>query len=55
MANPDTGERDARLLRILTTEFDQAEPTLGILLLPANGGTGTIRVGDEVVLQPVGD
>lgn len=47
MANPDTGERDARLLRLLTSEFDQSEPTLGILLLPAEGG-GTIRVGDDV-------
>ncbi|RAZ32950.1 MOSC domain-containing protein [Microbacterium sp. SMR1] len=50
MANPDTGERDARLLRVLTTEFDQAEPTLGILLLPAAGG-GAVRVGDEVVVE----
>lgn len=50
MANPDTGERDARLLRVLTTEFDQAEPTLGILLLPADGG-GVVRVGDEVVVE----
>jgi uncharacterized protein YcbX len=53
MANPDTGERDARLLRILTSEFDQVEPTLGILLLPADGQTGTIRVGDDVTLEPV--
>lgn len=50
MANPDTGERDTRLLRVLTTEFDQAEPTLGILLLPAAGG-GVVRVGDEVVVE----
>ncbi len=50
MANPDTGERDARLLRVLTAEFDQAEPTLGILLLPAAGG-GVVRVGDEVVVE----
>lgn len=50
LANPDTGERDARLLRVLTTEFDQAEPTLGILLLPTAGG-GAVRVGDEVVLE----
>ncbi len=47
-ANPDTGERDARLLRVLTTEFGQDEPTLGILLLPAAGG-GVIRVGDEII------
>lgn len=49
-ANPDSGERDARLLRVLTTEFEQEEPTLGILLLPAAGG-GVIRVGDEVELE----
>lgn len=48
-ANPDTGERDARLLRVLTTEFAQEQPTLGILLLPTDGG-GTIRVGDEVTV-----
>lgn len=46
-ANPDTGERDARLLQTLTREIGQAEPTLGILLLPVAGG-GSIRVGDEV-------
>lgn len=49
-ANPDTGVRDARLLRVLTGEFGQHEPTLGILLLPVAAG-GTIRVGDEVVLD----
>lgn len=49
-ANPDTGVRDARLLRVLTSEFGQDTPTLGILLLPADGG-GTIRVGDDVVLD----
>ncbi|KQZ07894.1 hypothetical protein ASD19_11735 [Microbacterium sp. Root53] len=48
-ANPDTGERDAGLLRILTREFAQAEPTLGILLLPEAAG-GEIRVGDPVRL-----
>jgi uncharacterized protein YcbX len=51
MADPDTGERDARLLRILTTEFGQPEPTLGILLLPVDGG-GRIAVGDDVSLEP---
>ncbi len=50
MANPDTGERDARLLRILTTQFAQDEATLGVLLLPADGG-GTVRVGDAVTLD----
>jgi len=49
-ANPDTGVRDARLLRLLTTEFGQDEPTLGILLLPAGSG-GIVRVGDEVVVD----
>ena len=37
MANPDTGERDARLLGVL-------------LLLPAEGG-GVIREGDEVRVE----
>lgn len=46
-ANPDTGVRDARLLRVLTTDFGQDEPTLGILLLPVGAG-GTIRTGEEV-------
>lgn len=50
MANPDTGVRDARLLRILTTQFEQPEPTLGILLLPVDGG-GTVRVGDPVIVS----
>jgi uncharacterized protein YcbX len=50
LANPDTGVRDARLLRVLTAGFDQAEPTLGILLLPA-GGRGSIRVGDAVTVD----
>lgn len=49
-ANPDTGQRDARLLRVLTTEFAQDEPTLGILLLPASTG-GVVRLGDEVVVE----
>jgi uncharacterized protein YcbX len=49
MANPDTGERDARLLRLLSTEFAQDEPTLGVLLLPTHGG-GTVRVGDTVTV-----
>lgn len=49
-ANPDTGVRDARLLRVLTADFGQDEPTLGILLLPVADG-GTIRVGDEVILD----
>lgn len=50
MANPDSGTRDARLLRVLTSEFGQTEPTLGILLLPTAGG-GRIRLGDRVSLD----
>ena len=48
-ANPDTGERDARLLPTLTKRIGQEEPTLGVLLLPIERG-GIIRVGDEVVI-----
>ena len=46
-ANPDTGVRDAQLLKVLTGDFGQTEPTLGVLLLPSGSG-GTIRVGDPV-------
>jgi uncharacterized protein YcbX len=58
-ANPDTGVRDANLLKVLTKEVGQTEPTLGVLLLPtdatgsgevgSNSGTGgVLRVGDAV-------
>ncbi|WP_226533773.1 MOSC domain-containing protein [Microbacterium paraoxydans] len=55
-ANPDTGERDAKVLTTLTGAFAQQEPTLGRLLLPGwlpsehdrPRGGGVIRVGDEV-------
>ncbi len=47
MANPDTGQRDAPLLRTLTREFGQSAPTLGMLLLPKSGG-GVLRIGDPV-------
>lgn len=47
MANPDTGRQDAPLLRVLTREFGQSVPTLGVLLLPEDGG-GVLRVGDPV-------
>ncbi|MDF2993309.1 MAG: putative Fe-S protein [Microbacterium sp.] len=50
MANPDTGERDARLLGVLTRQFGQDEATLGILLLPVGRG-GVIRAGDEVTVD----
>lgn len=53
-ANPDTGERDVRVLTTLTSAIGQSEPTLGRLFLPATGGSddvamaGIIRVGDDV-------
>ncbi|REJ08536.1 MOSC domain-containing protein [Microbacterium bovistercoris] len=62
-ANPDTGERDAKVLTTLTGRVGQAEPTLGTLLLlqseagvvsgdvdDLSGHGGVIRVGDEVVV-----
>ncbi|GFZ97317.1 MOSC domain-containing protein [Nesterenkonia alkaliphila] len=48
-ANPETGERDAPVMSALVQQFQQAEPTLGILLLPTAGG-GSVRVGDPVEL-----
>ncbi|WP_309067566.1 MOSC domain-containing protein [Microbacterium sp.] len=48
-ANPDTGERDARLLPTLTKRIGQDEPTLGTLLLPVGPG-GVLRVGDDVAV-----
>ena len=48
-ANPDTGQRDAPLLKVLTGELGQDRPTLGVLLLPVGPG-GTIRIGDPVVV-----
>lgn len=61
-ANPDTGIRDARVMKTLTGAIGQPEPTLGIALLPVgdSGGrvgdrgsaasdiVGRIRIGDEV-------
>ncbi|WEK61892.1 MAG: MOSC domain-containing protein [Candidatus Microbacterium colombiense] len=52
-ANPDTGVRDAKVLKTLTAAFDQQEPTLGRLLLPGwaesdQDAGGIIRIGDEV-------
>ncbi|WP_345184511.1 MOSC domain-containing protein [Microbacterium panaciterrae] len=58
-ANPDSGERDAKVLTTLTGRVGQAEPTLGrLLILPGVSGAvgdgsgtgGMIRLGDEVVL-----
>jgi uncharacterized protein YcbX len=45
-ANPDTGVRDANLLKVLTKQVGQAEPTLGVLLLPTDA-TGAGEVGDD--------
>lgn len=58
-ANPDTGVRDANLLKVLTAEVGLAEPALGVLLLPTDatgsgavgsdsGTGGVLRVGDRV-------
>lgn len=56
-ANPDTGVRDAPVLRTLTGSLGMAEPALGRLLLLAgvsgdiedrSGRGGVIRVGDTV-------
>lgn len=49
-ANPETGERDIRVLTTLTGPLGQTEPTLGRLFLPADGATASavIRIGDEV-------
>lgn len=47
-ANPDTGVRDMKVLTTLTGALGQTEPTLGRLLLPADGSAGSIRIGDEV-------
>lgn len=48
-ANPDTGHRDASVLKTLTGALGMSEPTLGRLLLPRGPG-GTLRIGDEVVV-----
>lgn len=64
-ANPDTGVRDASVLKTLTGALDMQEPTLGRLLLPAGldlagarpGSTdtgfsgGVIRIGDEITVS----
>ena len=50
-ANPDTGERDANLLKVLTKDLGQSQPTLGVLFLPSEEGDGgTIRIGDPVAV-----
>lgn len=55
-ANPDTGVRDATLMKMLTQDFGFPKPTFGVLLLPADREAdegATVKVGDtvEVVAQ----
>lgn len=64
-ANPDTGERDASVLKTLTGALGMAEPCLGRLLMPTGmdragvrpGATntgfagGVIRIGDTVTAE----
>lgn len=58
-ANPDSGVRDVNLLKVLTRDLGQREPTLGVLMLPYGsqgpgevgsvcGTGGTVRPGDRV-------
>ncbi|MEJ6489970.1 MOSC domain-containing protein [Leucobacter sp. USCH14] len=53
-ANPDTGDRDARVLITLTQRIGQEEPTLGTLLLPA-ALPAPVRAGTEHGSAPWGD
>ncbi|WP_010121152.1 MOSC domain-containing protein [Corynebacterium nuruki] len=55
-ANPDTGVRDANLLKVLTTEVGQVEPTLGVLLLPmaSDDVTGLAAPGTGAVADTAG-
>jgi len=46
-ANPETGERDHDVMQTLTREFDQEQPTLGVLAVPRS--EGAISLGDEVI------
>jgi uncharacterized protein YcbX len=48
-ANPSTGIRDQPVLTTLTETFGHAQPTLGISLVPTNGG-GVLHLGDAVQL-----
>lgn len=50
-ANPETGIRDASLMKMLTRDFEFPKPTFGVLLLPAARGEdegAVIHVGDTV-------
>lgn len=46
-ANPATGERDLRLMKMLKTAFAQAQATFGVGML-THGAGGQVRVGDKV-------
>ncbi|MDH4151291.1 MAG: MOSC domain-containing protein [Betaproteobacteria bacterium] len=46
-ANPQTGERDLKVMHGLMSSFAQKEPTLGVGML-THGAGGDIRVGDAV-------
>ena len=46
-ANPSTGLVDQQILKVLTKEFGQEEPTFGVLLKPV-GEAAMIHVGDMI-------
>jgi len=48
-ANPQTGERDIPVMKILVSAFGQHEPTFGVGMLTRGTG-GEIHVGDSVSL-----
>lgn len=52
-ANPNTGERDVEVMRILPSAFAADRPTFAIGMTTAAAG-GVIRVGDEVTFAAEG-
>ena len=44
--NPDTGERDCEVMSILTKEFSQERPVMGVLAVPVQ--EGTVFIGDRI-------
>ena len=44
--NPDTGERDCEVMSILTKEFSQERPVMGVLAVPVQ--EGTVSIGDRI-------
>jgi uncharacterized protein YcbX len=48
-ANPQTGERDLPVMKILVSVFGQPEPTFAVGML-THGRGGEIRVGDAVTM-----